>query len=505
MSKKYTALYVLLCLLVFCVFGYLIYSSASIKKSGDVIVSLYKPSIVPYPKKLELQNTSSNSIAALSPAPKNSVTQAYCDKYGIDYIESPASDVYQYLFHLLRTNKYEYVVLLHPSVIWNPHSEKPLQRLIQQSGDSDLIVSRDDKDPGALNTNFLIFKNTEWSQYKCIELYLHPENIQSILLDQVYTKFKHKSLLKAKDQLDKGLPYLLQCTCVYNEKAFELDHSDRTTYPWTGVPGFVEVPKVVVSLSKNLNQKIPAVMYQTMSSTLLNSDLYKFGAQEWRRMNPEYEYYFFDEKDCRKFIEQNFDVNVVRAYNMLLPGAYKADLFRYCLLYIKGGCYLDSQTQPLLPLRTVVKAESEFVSAIDQSRFALWQGFLCCIPGHPVLKLAIDEAVSHILRRKYFSNPLRLTGPQLLGTCLNRWLRKPAYKSLKRKLPPTITLLRHTLSCQPYVCFGKFKFLLTKYFLNEKQLSEKPDSISSIYQLSGKEHYNLAHRNKRVFKLALLL
>ena len=44
---------------------------------------------------------------------------------------------------------------------------------------------------------------------------------------------------------------------------------------------------------------------------------------------------------CREFIKVNFNPLVLKAYDTLIPTAYKADLFRLCVLYINGGIYGD--------------------------------------------------------------------------------------------------------------------------------------------------------------------
>ena len=57
--------------------------------------------------------------------------------------------------------------------------------------------------------------------------------------------------------------------------------------------------------------------------------------------NPEFKHYLFDDNMCRDFIEKNFDESILYTFDKLKPGAYKADLFRYCVLYLNGGVYLD--------------------------------------------------------------------------------------------------------------------------------------------------------------------
>ena len=53
--------------------------------------------------------------------------------------------------------------------------------------------------------------------------------------------------------------------------------------------------------------------------------------------NPKFNYQLFDDTDCCNFIQKNYGNDVLNAYNTLIPGAYKADLWRYCVLYKLGG------------------------------------------------------------------------------------------------------------------------------------------------------------------------
>lgn len=489
--------------------GLSIFLAHQLSKRKEVVVIIPPEPKVP----LTLPKDSRNRMALLQASEtKNEamdeVTRQYCLKYNLDFlpvkIQGPFM-TWMYLFHLLRTQAYEYVVLLlNADAPLHPDSEKSIQRLIQQSGDSDLIAFRNVTDPSKLSTKMLIFKNTEWSQYKCAQLYLNPKNIQNLLLDQVFTTFKHNTLQEFKNELDSGLPYNLQCLCVYHEKACELNHSNKTIYPWKGVDGYVEIesslPKKDVRVS---NQKIPKIIYQTMNTTLVNNDRKKFSVDQWKQLNPEYKYYYLDAVDRRKFLHKHFDSSVVEAYDSLLPGAYQADLFRYCLLYVYGGCYVDSQTQPFLPLRDIILVDSEFVCATDLKKYGLFNTFLCTIPQHPALKLIIDQIVSKVKKQKYFTSPYRLTGPESLGMCLNQSLGRRSKTTLRENVPHKVQILRSTFIGEPPTIYkGNTKFILHKYFYNEKQLENK--KLIGIDILAGKERYVTANEKKLVYRRSLL-
>ena len=85
---------------------------------------------------------------------------------------------------------------------------------------------------------------------------------------------------------------------------------------------------------------IPLNIFQTYHTLDLPPRMRK-SVNKLIKNNPEFTHYLYDDDDCRKFIKNNFPSNVVNAFDKLIPGAYKADLWRYCVLYIHGGIYLD--------------------------------------------------------------------------------------------------------------------------------------------------------------------
>jgi mannosyltransferase OCH1-like enzyme len=79
--------------------------------------------------------------------------------------------------------------------------------------------------------------------------------------------------------------------------------------------------------------------------------------------NKNFNYKLFDDEDCRNFIKNNFDGSVLYAFDSLKPGAYKADLWRYCVLYILGGIYIDIKYQ--------VINNFKFENCLDKEYFVL--------------------------------------------------------------------------------------------------------------------------------------
>jgi mannosyltransferase OCH1-like enzyme len=141
------------------------------------------------------------------------------------------------------------------------------------------------------------------------------------------------------------------------------------------------------------------------------------------KMNPEFDYYMFTEDQCAKFIEENFDREVIDAYNTLKPLAYKSDLWRYCVLYKKGGVYLDIKFTSTVPLFDIIKENSGFFvkelvgncSTTDNNvKYGTVNGVIVSKPNNLVFKYCIDEIIENCKTKLYKDNSLDVTGPCLL-------------------------------------------------------------------------------------------
>ena len=92
------------------------------------------------------------------------------------------------------------------------------------------------------------------------------------------------------------------------------------------------------------NSVIPLHIYQTWHSKKLPPKMREC-VEKLKKDNPEFKHHLYDDSMCRKYIKQNYSKDVLDAFDKLVPGAYKADLWRYCILYKEGGIYLDIKFQ----------------------------------------------------------------------------------------------------------------------------------------------------------------
>ena len=108
--------------------------------------------------------------------------------------------------------------------------------------------------------------------------------------------------------------------------------------------------------------------------------------------NPEYSYYYYNGAERRAFLEKHLSSTVVAAYDKLLPRAFKADLFRYSVVYIKGGCYLDISFIFVDHMRNSVHPNDTFISTPDgyYPDGDLNSAFFCAQARHPILQATIQ-------------------------------------------------------------------------------------------------------------------
>ena len=162
-------------------------------------------------------------------------------------------------------------------------------------------------------------------------------------------------------------------------------------------------------------QKIPKIIIQTAKDNGYKSLLHYNAQQTFLELNPEYEYKFFDDIDCREFIKNNFPEIVLDTFDMLNPGAYKADLFRYCYIYINGGCYFDNKYILRIPLREIIKNEYDNIYCQDRGDDLMFNSVIISIKNAIEFKNCIDNIIENVKNNFYGSISLEPTGPKLFN------------------------------------------------------------------------------------------
>lgn len=193
-------------------------------------------------------------------------------------------------------------------------------------------------------------------------------------------------------------------------------------------------------------RRIPRIIHQTWYENVTKSKYPNMSRliSSWKYSG--WKHNFYTDDDMVVFLKEFFPKQVLEAFNALIPGAFRADLFRYCVLLIHGGIYADMDVLLESNLDSIIKPHIGFITPLDdpgrkvQHRSCLWNGFLGVTPGHPIIAKTIQQVVNNI-RNRFTSldyddmlcpNPilsvshsmdlLYTTGPCILGATVNTFL-----------------------------------------------------------------------------------
>ena len=161
------------------------------------------------------------------------------------------------------------------------------------------------------------------------------------------------------------------------------------------------------------NCVIPQNIFQTWHTKKLPPLMFA-SIEKLKKNNPCFKHYLYDDNECREFIKNNYDSHVLNAFDNLIPGAYKADLWRYCILYRYGGIYLDIKYVHTRDFKLINLIEKEHW-VLDADNFGIYNALLVCKQGNPILLRAINQIVQNVKNKFYGTNCLQPTGPQLLS------------------------------------------------------------------------------------------
>lgn len=189
-------------------------------------------------------------------------------------------------------------------------------------------------------------------------------------------------------------------------------------------------------IENNKNDKIPKIVFKTSPNDLdnLNSDII-FLFNKIIKDNPDFKIEYYDDNDARDFLKNNYDMDVLMAYDKLKPGAYKADLFRYCVLYKRGGIYSDISQMFKVPFDEIINFEEDNLVLVEdrpQVNFtgpekwkkydkAIQISFMATRPNNSIYLDSIKEIVKNCKENFYGWNPLSPTGPQLFYRMLEKY------------------------------------------------------------------------------------
>ena len=171
------------------------------------------------------------------------------------------------------------------------------------------------------------------------------------------------------------------------------------------------------------DQLIPKVIIQT-SNENMNKSIYHYNSIiSFVELNPEYEYKFFTDDECRKFIVENFK-DIIDVYDLLVPGKIKADLFKYAYLYKNGGCYFNCKTILFKPLNKIIKVQDKIILYSDNN--VLKDGIILIEKNNTLMQDILNKLVINILDNDLKNKLTNITS----NIIFNNYFKNSEYVSL---------------------------------------------------------------------------
>mmetsp|Transcript_1235 Transcript_1235/g.2885 ORF Transcript_1235/g.2885 Transcript_1235/m.2885 type:complete len:744 (-) Transcript_1235:64-2295(-) len=156
---------------------------------------------------------------------------------------------------------------------------------------------------------------------------------------------------------------------------------------------------------KDSTRLVPRIVHQTWFEDVTKEKYPNMSRliESWKRSG--WEYRFYSDEAAAEYLSLHFPPEVREAYDSIIPGAFKADLFRYCALLIDGGVYADMDVLLETNLDAAVPGDVGFMTPVDEPgmsvghRMCLWNGLIASAPGHPFLARVIENVVNNARNR----------------------------------------------------------------------------------------------------------
>ena len=162
--------------------------------------------------------------------------------------------------------------------------------------------------------------------------------------------------------------------------------------------------------------QIPKIIHQTWSSNTMFT-LYGKAVQSVRDDYQDVTHLLSDDHDCNQMIEVigEYIPGLVQSYKSLVPGAFKADLYRLAVVWYTGGLYLDIcfNTGLWSHCTTRLQPRTDLLLCEDIiPEKALYQAIFGAKKNHPAILYTLNQIIVDVLaRREPVHHVLEVTGP----------------------------------------------------------------------------------------------
>jgi mannosyltransferase OCH1-like enzyme len=283
---------------------------------------------------------------------------------------------------------------------------------------------------------------------------------------------------------------------LFYYKKYQLHEYNEQKYENNQFYKFQKITSTNFEMKSSYNSVIPLNLYLTWGTKELPPKMQE-NVDRMRIVNPEFNIQLFDDDDCREFIKNNFQEDIVVAYDTLIPGAYKADLWRLCILYCNGGIYADIKLNCINNFKFIALTEKEHL-VLDrpgywiEGRVGFYNALIVAKPKNKLLLQCINKISENVKNKYYGFNLLYPTGPGLLGEEYCKEYESIIDKEEEKYKIDLIDLIDLCLTISKnkiYIIFNNVPILEHyKEYREEQKLFAKTLSYGELYNL--KQIYN---------------
>lgn len=181
-------------------------------------------------------------------------------------------------------------------------------------------------------------------------------------------------------------------------------------------PRLNESPRRGILAPRPLGSIIPKVIYQTFPSRAVPPSI-RANIERLKALNPDWRHELLADSDVLDFIAREYGTAMLRYVERIDPryGAARMDLFRYLLIYARGGVYLDIKSDATAPLSEVLLTGDKFLlsrwQGCGEHQYESWglhdalhtvggaayqQWHVAAVAGHPFLHAVIEQILHNI-------------------------------------------------------------------------------------------------------------
>jgi len=181
---------------------------------------------------------------------------------------------------------------------------------------------------------------------------------------------------------------------------------------------------------------IPRIVWQTHESSYDDlPDLYKDNSQTYKNLG--WEYIYHSALDRELFITEHFP-EYLHLYLHIGPGIYRADLWRYLVLYKYGGFYADIDSRLIYdkdtPFDKSIHDPNATFNVVKDANTLFNNYAIMCSENNTIMKDIVEAVTSKC--QEFYNEPYKIfphsswiyaTGPTMYATIINRHIEKISY------------------------------------------------------------------------------